>query len=119
MERKEQIRKYKETPRPMGVFCVRNKSNGRFFIGTSVNLPGMLNRLRFQLDLGNHPNAALQQDWKTFGAEVFEFDSLDTLPPSDTPDYDPTEDLRQLENMWREKLSTSPGLDYNPPSNSK
>ena len=33
----------------------------------------MLNRQRFQLDMGSHPNAALQRDWRQFGAEGFAF----------------------------------------------
>ena len=40
MDRKAQIRAYKETPRPMGVFRVRNAVSGGWLIGRSVDLPG-------------------------------------------------------------------------------
>lgn len=46
MDRRELSRAYKETSRPMGVFRVRNTVNGKCFIGTSVDLPSMLNRQR-------------------------------------------------------------------------
>ena len=44
MDKKAVIRQYKETRRPMGVFQVRNKVDGKVMIGVSVDLPAMLNR---------------------------------------------------------------------------
>ena len=55
MDRKALVRDYKENRRPMGVFRVLNTANGKSLIGTSVDLPGMLNRQRFQLDLARIP----------------------------------------------------------------
>ena len=104
MDRKAQIRAYKETPRQMGVFRVRNTTNGKSLIGTSVDVPAMLNRQRFQLGAGGHPDRALQQDWKEFGPAVFEFETLDTLDPPQEPGHDPGVELRMLEQMWLEKL---------------
>lgn len=106
-DRKELIREYKATPRPAGLFRVRNKSNGKSFIGTSPDLPGMLNRQRFQLKMGSHPDPELQADWKELGPDAFEFEILDELRPSDEPGYDPAEDLRVLLEIWREKLTAS------------
>ena len=113
MDRKALIRDYKETRRPMGVFRVRNTVNGKSMIGTSKALPGMLNRQRFQLDLGSHPNRALQNDWKEFGPEAFVFETLDTLQAPDQPDYDPTEDLRALERLWLDKITPHGDPAYN------
>jgi hypothetical protein len=104
MDRKAQTRAYKESPRPMGVFRVRNTLNGRWLIGASVDLPAMLNRQRFQLGAGGHPDRALQRDWIESGADAFVFETLDTLAPPDDPDYDPAVDLRMLEQLWLEKL---------------
>lgn len=104
MDRKARIRAYRESPRPMGVFRVRNTRNGRSLIGSSVDVPAMLNRQRFQLGAGGHPDRALQRDWGAFGPEAFEFETLDTLQPPDEPDYDPAVDLRMLEELWLEKL---------------
>ena len=48
---------------------------------------------------------ALQHDWVALGPDAFVFEVLDTLaPPEDQPGYDPTDDLRTLEQLWRERL---------------
>ena len=113
MDRKARIREYKKTPRPMGVYRVRNTVNGKSLVGSSVDLPAMLNRQRAQLKMGAHSNRTLQKDWSEFGPEAFEFEVLDTLKPPDQPDYDPTGDLRVLEEMWLDKLSPFDERGYN------
>jgi len=112
MNRKELQRQYKETRRSMGVFRVRNVKNGRYFMGSSADISAMLNRQRFQLDAGSHPNSALQRDWKQLGAEAFVFEALDLLTSPDEPDYQPQGDLRTLEAMWRERLRQTEGPGY-------
>ena len=105
MNRKDLIRQYKETPRPMGVYRVRNKVTGKTLIGTSVNVPAILNRHLSGLRLGGHENRELQKDWNEFGSDAFEFETLDLLKPSTEPGYNPSRDLRELEELWIEKLS--------------
>jgi hypothetical protein len=114
MNRKELIRQYKETPRPKGVFQVRNTQSGAVYIGTSVDLPSMLNRQRAQLRLGAHPDRALQADWKALGDTAFSFDVLDTIEPPEEPGYDPADDLRTLEQLWRDRLVAQGAALYNP-----
>jgi hypothetical protein len=104
-DRKALIREYKQTPRPMGVGAVRNTANGRALVLASRDLTALLNRHRAQLRLNAHANRVLQADWNEFGPDVFEFVVLDTLAPKETPDYDPTQDLRTLEELWLEKLT--------------
>jgi len=113
MNRKAQIREYKETAQPMGIYRVRNTANGKSLVGSSVNLPAILNRHRAQLKMGLHSNRALQEDWNQLGAEVFEFETLDLLKPPEQPGYDPSDDLRVLEEMWLEKLSPFDERGYN------
>jgi len=105
MDRKALLREYKESRRPMGIYRVLNKANGKALIGSSVNIPAILNRHQAQLKMGRHENRALQADWQEFGPDAFEFETLDVLTPPDRPDYDPSDDLRVLEEMWLEKLS--------------
>lgn len=104
MDRKNLIRNYKETPRPAGVYRVRNTVNGKSLLGFSPNLPAMLNRQRFQLEHGTHPHPELQKDWNEFGPEAFTFESLDRIEPLSEANENPTEDLRVLLQMWIEKL---------------
>ena len=107
IDRKKLIREYKETPRPTGVYRVRNTVKGRALIGSSVNLPGILNRHRFQLENGSHMDHDLQRDWNELGSKAFEFEVLDMLTPKKELDYDPTEDLAVLLEMWTEKIAAS------------
>ena len=114
MDRKALIREYKETPRPMGVYQIRNTATGKLLVGTSKDVPSMLNRHRAALRMGSHQNRELQKDWAEFGAEAFEFEVLDTLTPPERPDYDPSGDLRALEELWLDKLSPFDDKGYNP-----
>jgi hypothetical protein len=114
MDRKAATRAYKEQKPTMGVYRLRNTANGRFLFGSSLNVPAMFNRLKTQLRLGVHQNAALQDDWRVLGADVFEFETLDTLEPSDAPTARPADDLRVLEEMWVERLSAEMELSYQP-----
>jgi hypothetical protein len=113
MDRKTLLRTYKESNRPMGVFRVHNTVTDKSLVGTSINLPGMLNRQRFQLEMGGHPNRALQRDWNDLGANAFAFEVLDTLTVPEQPDYDPSDDLRALEQLWLDKLAPFGDRGYN------
>jgi hypothetical protein len=113
MDRKALIREYKANARPMGVFQVRNVLSGKVFLGSTVDLPSMLNRQRSQLQMGAHPNRQLQADWRAHGADAFAFEVLDTLTPSDEAGHAPAADLRTLEAMWLAKIAPFGGRGYN------
>jgi len=83
----------------MGIYQIKNKVNGKVLIGSSVNLPAILNRCKAELKMGSHRNIVLQQEWKQFGSENFEFNELENLEPADDPAYDPAEDLHVLEAL--------------------
>jgi hypothetical protein len=118
MDKKVKIKEYKATPRPMGVFQIKNKLNGKVLIGSSNNLPAILNRFRAELKMGGCRNIELQDEWIEFGPETFEFEELEILKPLDDPSYNPAEDLRFLEELWTEKLKPYGDRGYNkPPKN--
>lgn len=104
MDRKELKRQYRDTPRPMGIYRIRNRHDGRALIASSTDLGAILNRHRAQLGFGSHPDGVLQRDWSELGAEAFDFEILDTLEPDDSPGYDPARDLEVLLEMWIAKL---------------
>ena len=106
-DRKELTRKYKQTPRPAGIYRVRNVANGKSLIGSTPDLPGMLNRQRFALEHGSHPDKELQKDWNELGSQAFAFEELDKLEPKDDPDYDPRGDLKVLHQMWLDRLTAA------------
>lgn len=114
MSKREMIRAYKETPRPMGIYRVHNTVADRSLVRQSVDLPSALNRERTQLKFGGHPVRALQADWNALGPDAFVFEVLDTLAPPDAPGYDPTDDLAVLEAMWLERLQPFAPAGYTP-----
>jgi hypothetical protein len=113
MDRKALIREYKANRRPMGVFQVRNILSGKVLLGSTADLPSMLNRQRAQLQMGAHPNRELQADWRAHGPSAFAFEVLDTLTPAEEAGYDPSDDLRTLEAMWVAKLAPFAESGYN------
>lgn len=60
--KKELKRIYKEKKFKMGVFQIRNTSNQKIFVGSSIDLDAIWNRLRTELKFGSYPNAPLQKD---------------------------------------------------------
>jgi len=106
------VRKYKETPRPAGVFRVLHQPSGRTLLGSSPDAPSMLNRIRAQLKMKGHRNRSLQADWDADGPDAFVFEVLDLLPPSESSERDSTADLATLEELWTEKLELREELRY-------
>jgi hypothetical protein len=113
MDRKEKINAYKQSNRPMGIYQVRNTSSGKILIGSSKDLNGMLNRIRFQLKSNMHPNRELQNDFTREGETGFTFEILDQLEYRNEPDADYSRELQTLEAMWLEKLRPYHENGYN------
>ena len=113
--KKELKRAYQQNHPPMGVYQIRNLANEKVFVGSSVNLPGIFNRQRFQLQAGSHQNKALQVDWNQFGEAGFAFEVLDELSPKEDPAYDYRADLVLLEDIWLDQLQPYGERGYNEP----
>jgi hypothetical protein len=105
IDRKAAIRAYKDTPRPAGLFGVRNRPEDRLYVGAAADLRAVLNRQRFQLDGGLHPDRELQADWRRLGAGAFSFEVLDELEPATDPAADRGDDLAALYDLWLERLA--------------
>ncbi len=112
MDRKEMVRKYKETPRPAGIYRVQHLPSGRTLLGTSPDAPAMLNRIRTQLRTKGHPNRALQADWDADGPDAFLFEVVDLLPPAEDAAKDLSGELAVLEELWMERLDLPEELTY-------
>jgi hypothetical protein len=98
----------------MGVYRIRNRENGRAYVAASRDLRARLNRHRMELKTGGERVRALLEDWRTFGEDAFEFEVLDRLEPLDRPDYDPADDLAELEAIWLAELRPFLPDGYNP-----
>jgi len=115
MDKRTLKRQYKETSIPAGVYRVVNTQSDRSLVGSSINLPAILNRHRAALKMGAHSNRDLQQDWDELGEGAFAFEVLDTLTPRDEPGYDVKKELRVLEDLWLERLAPYADRGYNAP----
>jgi hypothetical protein len=119
MDKKAAKLAYKSTRRPMGIFAIRNLVNDKVFIGSSVNLDAIFNRIRFQLYGGAHLNKALEQDWKRFGTGKFEFEILEELEQNLENGHDYAADLEALEDVWLDKLQPYESRGYNEPKKTR
>ena len=69
--------KISEIPRTSGVYEIRCLPNGKFYIGSSVNLRERWRRHLVTLQRGEHHNYYLQQAWDKYGEEQFIFSILE------------------------------------------
>lgn len=111
--RKELILAYKQTPTPMGVYQLTNRNNGKALIGSSMNLPGKFNSLRFQLKNSSHTNVTLQGDWSEQGSDAFTFEILDTITPEKVAKEDWRKTLLALEEKWLNEVQPFGAKGYN------
>jgi hypothetical protein len=108
---------YLQTPRPIGIFSVRNLVNEKVFVGKSENLDGIFNRTKFQLKANCHNQKDLQTDWNELGSEKFEFEVLEQLESRENLDI--KKELEFLEDLWLEKLKPFGNCGYNEPKKTR
>ena len=106
-------REYKERRKSAGIFQVRNKANGKVLLGSSLNLEGPLNAHKFMLTIGRHRNEALQKEWNEFGRDQFAFEILEVVKVKDDPDFNLSDELELLEQIWLEKIQPFGERGYN------
>src|SRR5262245_15339016 len=111
--RKEIHREYKERVKPSGIFQIKNLANGKLLLGSSLNLEGPLNKHRFMLKIGSHPNKELQKDWNELGPDQFTFEILEAIQIKDDPNFNLKDELTLLEDIWLEKLQPFGERGYN------
>ncbi|WP_066633820.1 GIY-YIG nuclease family protein [Desulfolucanica intricata] len=106
MDRKKELKlKYKQMRPQMGIFIVRSKFSNKCFVEVTQNLEGRINRTKFQLGAGIHPNRELQKEWKDFCEANFTIEILENLEyDKDESKTDYTEDLALLQMIWEEKM---------------
>lgn len=114
ISKKDIKREYKEREIPSGVFQIKNTVNGKVFLGSSLNLDGVLNSQSFKLANGSHSNRELQQDWKRLGADKFVLEILEEVQePENAGSFNLKDELTLLEMIWLEKLQPFGDNGYN------
>ena len=56
-----------------GIYCIKNKVNGKRYVGKSIDIERRWNNHITQLRNNNHPNEYLQRSWNKYGEDVFDF----------------------------------------------
>jgi hypothetical protein len=109
---KKQISKdYKQQKQPAGIYAVHNKTDNKMYIGTSKNLPAVVRRFEFTLQMESFPYQDLIDDYKNLGKENFEIKILDELKLKNETDNEIDAELNSLEELWTEKLK-SEGVNF-------
>jgi group I intron endonuclease len=110
-------REYKERIKSAGIFQVKNTVNGKVLLGSSLNLEGPLNSHKFMLTIGRHRNETLQKEWVEYGSDKFIFEILEIVKVKDNPDFNLSDELTLLEQIWLEKLRPFGDKGYNTDNN--
>jgi hypothetical protein len=106
---------YKQQIPDAGVFKIEHHVSGRLFVGSSMNLPGILNRYRAELRTGGCRIPALQEDWSADGEAQFSFEILEVLAPRKGETTVRPDDLKTCEALWLEELQPFGDRGYNRP----
>jgi hypothetical protein len=120
-QKKDLAAAYTQSFRSMGVFLIRNISNGKIFVDSSMDLDGMRNRIAFMKQTTLNSISALQQDWVKCGGDSFEFEEVDRIQPFDEVKGDDSElksykvEVEALLELWLEKLQPYGDKGYNKP----
>jgi group I intron endonuclease len=83
-----------QVPRTSGVYEIRCLANGKFYIGSAVNLRDRWQNHQYNLRRGNHHNILLQTAWNKYGEQTFVFSVLQFVE---------RELLLQAEQRWIDK----------------
>jgi hypothetical protein len=106
--RKDLVQAYRETRAVAGVYGLICAVTGQAWVGTSRNLAGQENSLRFSLKHGGHRNAGLQKAWSEQGEAVFEYRVLARIEDENLTPIGQATELKALEAHWREALGARP-----------
>jgi len=113
LDKKQITKDYKQQKQPAGVYAVHNKADNKMYIGTSKNLPAVVRRFEFTLQMESFPYQDLIDDYKKLGKENFEIKILDELELKNETEKEIDTELMSLEEMWIEKLKSEGVTFYN------
>ena len=57
----------------IGIYCIKNKINGKVYIGSSNNIERRFKRHKTELNTKRHSNKYLEKAYIKYGEENFEF----------------------------------------------
>src|SRR5271156_4489672 len=103
IDRRAAIAAYKERKSVAGIYAIRCAPSGEVWVGQTLDLDKVWNRIGFTLRGGASPHRALQAAWNAHGAEAFLFEALERL--EDEPlDFARQSKLKERKAVWVAKL---------------
>ncbi len=104
-DKKRLILEYKEKKALGAVYGLKNTQTGKTLLLSTPNLGGAYNRFTFSKKNSSCIHPKLTQEWENPGPEFFIMEVYEELAknPNQTQ-KDFLEDLKVLEDMWKEKL---------------
>ena len=102
-QRKAAIADYKKREDAIGIFAVRCIASGEAWVGPSLNIDTIKNRIWFGLRMGNANNAEMQRAWSSHGGDSFLFEVLERLDPDELP-FVRDSQLKERAAHWRSVL---------------
>lgn len=64
------------------IYKIRNKINGKLYIGSAVKISLRWARHRCDLNLNRHQNRLLQRAWNKYGVDAFIFEIIEVVEPA-------------------------------------
>jgi len=113
LDKKQITKDYKQQKQPAGVYAVHNKVDNKMYIGTSKNLPAVVRRFEFTLQMESFPFRDLIDDYKKLGKDNFEIKIIDELELKNETEKEIDTELNSLEELWIEKLKSEGVSFYN------
>jgi group I intron endonuclease len=92
-------------PKTPGIYKITNTVNGRFYIGSAVNLARRWTEHQQKLRRGKHANSHLQRSWLAHGGVVFGIEILEHVAA--------LSNLIGREQFWIDRLQASGPAGYN------
>lgn len=101
--RKAAIAAYKERKSKAGIYAIRCQASGQCWVGRSLDLDKIQNRLWFTLRQNGNPHRSLQLAWQQHGADSFTLDILEMLDEEEL-DYIRDAKLKERLEHWSRML---------------
>ena len=105
-DRKAAVAAYKKRKSAAGIYAVRCAPTGQAWIGQTLNLDTIQNRIWFSLRAGGHSNRELLSAWAAHGADAFTFEPLEQLKDEELA-YVRDNLLKERVVHWRSALNGS------------
>ena len=105
-DRKAAIAAYKKRKTAAGIFAVRCTASNQAWVGQTLSLDTIQNRIWFSLRVGSNSNRELQSAWTAHGGDNFTFEPLEQLKDEELA-YVRDTLLKERAAHWRSTLNAS------------